>query len=231
MGNPRACASSSSAKVESPRMLIRSIGSICTATFKPMTAAARVWLAGKSPANGVYRTEMVVAESPEECVLGSRARVEGGDEVARPSSRQDEHHIEPDFRIGLSGMGGEPGLGRRGDPAALAFGHGFCRVVELPAGLHLDEDENAAASRHDVDLAHRALPAPSQDAVTLEEEQERGATFGRKSAAKRGPPLRAGTDVLRPRRRRAVNPPGHARSPPAAPAPADRARAGTARLA
>src|SRR5436190_911411 len=33
---PRACASSSSAKVESPRTLIRSIGSICTATFNAM---------------------------------------------------------------------------------------------------------------------------------------------------------------------------------------------------
>src|SRR5215471_12663315 len=33
MAWPRRCASRSSAKVESPRMLIRSIGSICTATF------------------------------------------------------------------------------------------------------------------------------------------------------------------------------------------------------
>ena len=31
---PRCCASSSSAKVESPRMLIRSIGSMCTAIFR-----------------------------------------------------------------------------------------------------------------------------------------------------------------------------------------------------
>src|SRR5215510_3336377 len=38
MAWPRFCASSSSAKVESPRMLIRSIGSICTATFKRIDA-------------------------------------------------------------------------------------------------------------------------------------------------------------------------------------------------
>src|SRR5262249_31089592 len=137
MGNPRACASSSSAKVESPRMLIRSIGSICTATFKPMTPAVRICpIAGRSPANGVYRTEMVVAESQAECLVRSRARVERGDEVPRPSPRQDEHRVESDFRIGLSGMRGEPGLGGRGDAAALAVGHGLCRVLELPAGLH-----------------------------------------------------------------------------------------------
>src|SRR5262245_6072639 len=116
MGNPRACASSSSAKVESPRMLIRSIGSIFTATVKPMTAALRMCpIAGRAPANVVYRTEMVVAERREECVFRSRARVERGDEVPRPSPRQDEHRVESDFRIGLSGMRGEPGLGGRGD--------------------------------------------------------------------------------------------------------------------
>src|SRR5712691_3798107 len=36
MAWPRACASSNSANVESPRMLIRSIGSICTATVRPI---------------------------------------------------------------------------------------------------------------------------------------------------------------------------------------------------
>src|SRR6516165_6126748 len=38
MAWPRFCASSSSAKVESPRMLIRSIGSICTAMFRRIDA-------------------------------------------------------------------------------------------------------------------------------------------------------------------------------------------------
>src|SRR6188472_1095974 len=51
MAWPRFCASRSSAKVESPRILIRSIGSICTATFSIVLFPPDFPRGGKS-ANG-----------------------------------------------------------------------------------------------------------------------------------------------------------------------------------
>ena len=45
----------------------------------------------------------------------------------------------------MLGMAGKPGLGRRGNPAPLAFAHRFRSLVEPCAGLDLDEDQDAAA--------------------------------------------------------------------------------------
>src|SRR6266516_5533952 len=156
MGNPRACASSSRANVESPRMLIRSMGSICTATFKLMVAAARLCrAAGKRPRRRLIASKRLGPKPLNKCGLRSRARIERRDDVARPSPRHNEHRIEADFGGCVFGMTGEPSLGRRGDPAALAFAHRFRRILEPSAGFELDEDEDATAPRHDVDLSDR----------------------------------------------------------------------------
>src|SRR5207247_10289931 len=112
------------------------------------------------------------------------------DEVARPSPRHDEHRIEADFGGCVFGMTGEPSLGRRGDPAALAFAHRFRRILEPSAGFDLDEDEDATAPRHDVDLSDRSLPAPRKDAVPLDEKHDRGAGLDRKHAARIWPKRR-----------------------------------------
>ena len=61
----------------------------------------------------------------------------------------------------------------------LARGDGLGGVVELAARLHLDEDQHAAAARHDVDLADRAAPAPRQDAIAFGDQKGGGAALRR----------------------------------------------------
>ena len=93
-------------------------------------------------------------------------------------------------RLTSSGWLREPGLRRRDDAALLPHDHGFRRIVEPLARLHLDEHQRAAPARHDVDLADRAAPAPRHDAVALGDQVGGGAALGREAEAECDLPLR-----------------------------------------
>ena len=93
-------------------------------------------------------------------------------------------------------MGGKPRLrgGENARAAAASVTPG--RVVELLARLHLDEDEQPAAARHDIDLADRACDsaAPGCEIPRRSGEPRRGSR----------PKCRSGIDLAsRPRRRAA----------------------------
>ena len=81
-------------------------------------------------------------------------------------------------------IGREPGFGRGRNALALARLDRFRGIVEAGARFHLDEDQQLAPARHDIDFAGRAFPAPRQDAITLGDEIGGGAAFRRKAEAK-----------------------------------------------
>ena len=93
----------------------------------------------------------------------------------------------------------QPRLGGSDDAALLTRDHGFGRIVEPLARLHLDEDERAAPARHDVDLADRTAEAPRHDAIALCDQQCGGAAFGREPECERNLPLGARRDWRRGR--------------------------------
>src|SRR5215467_16336995 len=130
MAWPRFCASSSSAKVESPRMLIRSIGSICTATFRRIHLPAATGM----PAYKAGTTDPAM----------SLTRVERRRDMARDAAGCHEHGVEADVLDALVAMACEPGLGGGDDALALPVAHRPGRVVERVARLHLDEDQQRA---------------------------------------------------------------------------------------
>src|SRR6476619_89164 len=76
-----------------------------------------------------------------------------------------------------------PCLGGGGDAQALAWGHRPGGIVEVRARLDLDEDQQVAAAGDDVDLAHRAAPAPRQDAKALDDQECGRSALGRKAGA------------------------------------------------
>src|SRR5262245_1081394 len=121
MAWPRFCASSSSAKVESPRMLIRSIGSICTATFR-VIAAPKIFFA-----NASYHP------------VASAAGVESRGDMVRNTPRRHQHGIETDVANTRIGVTRQPSLGSRDNAQALAISDRPRRVVQLFARLDLDE--------------------------------------------------------------------------------------------
>ena len=95
--------------------------------------------------------------------------------------------------FGVVRMLGEPGRCRRRDPPLLPRQKRFGRIIEPAARLDLDENQEPAAPRHDVDLADRAPETARHDAKALGDQIGGGAAFGRKADAKR-------RDALRPRR-------------------------------
>src|SRR5262249_43138658 len=97
-----------------------------------------------------------------------------------------------------------PGLRRLDDADALPVGDRPGGVVERRARLDLDEDQEAAAARDDVDLADRAAPAPRNDAEALGDEQHRGPALGRDSGLECDLPLGAGRLLRTLLRRRAA---------------------------
>src|SRR5215471_6729748 len=123
---PRFCASSSSAKVESPRMLIRSIGSICTAMFRRIDAPRTCF--GSASCHPT----------------ASAAGVERRGDMTRNAAGRHQHGIEADIADAVIGVLREPDLGGRGDAQALAIGDRPCGVVEPVAGLDLDEHQQAS---------------------------------------------------------------------------------------
>src|SRR3984893_15640984 len=114
---PRFCASSSSAKVESPRMLIRSIGSICTAIFRRIDAPRTCFGAASS--------------HPTAAAAG----VERRGDMQRKTARRPQHGIETNIADAVIAVLREPHLGSGGDAQALAIGDGPCGVVQFFARL------------------------------------------------------------------------------------------------
>src|SRR6516164_9375123 len=160
MAWPRFCASSSSAKVESPRMLIRSIGSICTAMFRRIDAP---------------RTCFGTASSHP---TASATGVESRGDMMRNTARRHQHGIEADIADAIIGVSRQPRLGGGGDAQALAISDRPCGVVQSLAGLDLDEHQQASAAGDDVDFADRALPTPRQDAKAFGDEKRRRPALG-----------------------------------------------------
>src|SRR5919197_4975565 len=175
MAWPRSCASNSSAKVESPRMLIRSIGSICTATFN-VIAAPKLFFA-----NASYHP------------IASAAGVESREDMARNTPRRHQHRIETDIADTRVGESRQPSLSGCDDAQALAISDRPSGVVQLFACLDLDEQQQASAARDNVDFADRALPPPRQDAEAFGDEERRRPAFGRNTGAKCDLTLGAGS--------------------------------------
>src|SRR6476619_5942570 len=138
---PRCWASRSNAKVESPRMLMRAMGSIWTATF------SFIW---GYPALGGW---------------GSRDGVEGCQEMAWQASWCNRHGVETHLEFCMLGMRDQPCLRGIDDALLLARRHGINRLIEAGARLDLDKGDQIALSRHQVDLAIGGAEAFCENAV------------------------------------------------------------------
>src|ERR1700738_1301799 len=114
---PRFCSSSSSAKVESPRMLILAMGSIWTATFNFICWSASCF-GGKE---------------------FSGAGVESRQQMARQPPRRNQDSVETELEFGVFGVRHQPGLCGSDDARLLARRHRIGGVIEAGAGLDLDE--------------------------------------------------------------------------------------------
>ena len=75
--------------------------------------------------------------------------------MARNAARRHQHRVEADIANALVWISRQPRLGGRGDAAALAVGDGPGGIVEACTGLDLDEHEETAPARDDVDFADR----------------------------------------------------------------------------
>jgi hypothetical protein len=89
-------------------------------------------------------------------------------------------------------MARQPEFGGGDDAALLALADRLGGIVEPLARLDLDEDEDAAPPRHDVDLADGGFEPAEQDAVALGDEKGRGAALRRQAEAERNAAFRIG---------------------------------------
>src|SRR5271167_3196069 len=153
---PRACASRSRAKVESPAMRMRAIGSICTATVRGM---------------GIHSDAMAAAGSVDFQPIRGRG-------MAGKAPGRDEDGVAPE------GQSGRPGVSREPDPGGPRDAPPFGRadrgggVVEVGARLHLDERDRAASSGDEIDLPAGYRIAPRDDGIALETQKQDGDRFG-----------------------------------------------------
>lgn len=83
------------------------------------------------------------------------------------SSRRNEHEIEADVKAGMAGMSGEIRFGGTFDSPALARAGGFSGRGEVGARLYLDECQERAPSRNEIDFADGSTITLLQDSVTL----------------------------------------------------------------
>ena len=204
-------------------MLIRSIGSICTATFRHGHTSGNCRLRG----TGVYAKcprAGEIAGASGQLLASNAAR-----DMARQAAGRHQHGVEADVAQAVVGMLGEPGLGGGDDAALLPLGHRLRRRRRAGARLHLDEDQRAAPARHDVDLADRAAPAPRQDAIALGDRERRRRGSRPKGRAGTRPAARAAGRGVRRRASRSRPFSCHPDRLLPAPARADRRRAAAAR--
>src|ERR1700730_1173559 len=118
------------AKVESPRMLMRAMGSIWTATFNCMD------LSGVGPLKAARLVSSIEALCQG---VRSGAGIERRYQMAWQAPRRNQHRIKAQIEIGVFGMRHQPGLGRFDDALLLARGYRIGRLVEAGAGLDLDK--------------------------------------------------------------------------------------------
>ena len=78
------------------------------------------------------------------------------------------------------------------DARLLARRHRIGGLIEAGAGLDLDEGEQIALARHQVDLAIGRAEAFCEDAVAFGDQKGGGAAFGRKPGAEGRDPLGRG---------------------------------------
>src|SRR3954468_18380860 len=123
---PRFCASSSRAKVESPLILIRSIGSICTAILRLIDPPKRV-------------APSVTVQKPDFGIGPLAAGVERRRDMARNPPGRHQHCIEAHVADAGVGVVREPHLRGGRHPLALARGYRPGGIVQVLARLDLDE--------------------------------------------------------------------------------------------
>src|ERR1043166_56212 len=149
---PRFWASRSSAKVESPRMLMRAMGSIWTATF------SFIWGVRSASSGDAFL----------------RAGVECRQEMAWQASWRNQHGVETHLEFCMLGMRHQPCLRRIDDALLLARRHGPGGIIQAGAGLDLDKGDQIALAHNKVDLAIGGAEALCQDAVTPRGEEQGG---------------------------------------------------------
>src|SRR6266404_7685077 len=121
-------------------MLMRSMGSIWTATFNFIGGSAS-W--GGSSGAGVERRQ----------------------QMARQAPRRNQHGVETQLEFGMLGMRHQPGLRGVDDSRLLARRHRIGGLIQAGAGLDLDERQQIAPPRDDVDLAIGRAKTLCQDAI------------------------------------------------------------------
>ena len=134
---------------------------------------------GLDPGIGAVTSQPV--ETPLEGIAGSspamtspRLDRKGVGDVAGQGPRRGQHNVEGDVVAGKVRMSCEPILRGPDDAPPRARRQRPAGLIESLALLHLDEGEPLAFERHEIDLAHRGLVAPGDDAVSFEAKQKRG---------------------------------------------------------
>ena len=90
-------------------------------------------------------------------------------DVPWPSSRNDEHRVDPD-RVAGTGVARDQRLGGAGDPAQPPIVERQRRIRFGGARFHLDEGEHAAAPGDQIDLADPGADAHREDAPAVQPE-------------------------------------------------------------
>ena len=150
-------------------MLIRAMGSIWTATFSFM---------GRSGSLEGFSNQALASNAANRW----RGRRRGAIRMASKSQ----------LKFGMLGMRHQPALRGIDDARLLARRHRVGGVIEAGAGLDLDEGDQIALLRHQIDLAIGGAEALGEDAVALGHQKGGGAAFGRKPGAEGRDPLGRG---------------------------------------
>src|SRR3569623_777480 len=144
---PRVCADSISAKVESPATLIDSSGSIWTATVNGMRFSG----------SSIELLACYADKSPDPRIL----------DMAGARARRQQDHVAA-YVVARPGIARHEDLGRRGAPRQAAL---VDREVELGgagASLALDECNEVALARDEIDFAGWRAHAAVEDSPAFE---------------------------------------------------------------
>ena len=145
---------------------MRAMGSIWTATFSFMGGSELALVRDRA------RIQVLASNAANRW----RGRRRGA--ISMASKRK--------FEIGMFGMRHQPGLRGIDDALLLARRHRIGGVIEAGARLDLDEGQQIAPARHDVDLAIGRAKALGQDAIALGHQKGGGAALGGEAGAERG---------------------------------------------
>src|ERR1700722_1361846 len=145
---PRAWASRRSAKVESPAMRMRSIGSICAATVRGMGVRSRA----RSGFQGSVDLKPI------------RVRLVTG----KPPPR-DEDGVAPQGQACRPRVSREPYARGAGDPPPLSRADRNRRDFEIGPRVDFDKGDRAAAPRDEIDFASGDDKPPRENRIAHEE--------------------------------------------------------------